>query len=218
MATSDDMNREQARVPLEDVLDAYVAASEHPDPQVLQEWMTRYPYYAQELADFTVSWSLMLTLPPSPGQSHTEEETLVLRGMSVVQNLLHAQLSTVPVNEPPLAGLITTGNTHGFSIQQLADAVELSVPLLGKLDRRLIRYLSIPHEVIDLLARALHCVAAVVERYLQGAPIFAAGAQHHASTAPTLAEQEDFFEAVRHDRALSPERRVRWLALAPNDE
>src|SRR5438552_2628561 len=120
MATRDDMNREQPRVPLEDVLDAYVAASEHPDPRVLQEWITHYPYYTQELTDFTVSWSLMTTLPPSHGQQPTREEALVLRGMSVVQNLLHAQRGLVPTDEPPLAGLITTGNTHGFSTQQLA--------------------------------------------------------------------------------------------------
>ena len=76
---------------LEDVLDAYVASGAGPNSASLAEWICRYPRYERELTEFAASWSLMRSLPPAPDAKEVDEEALVLRGMSVVQDLLRRQ-------------------------------------------------------------------------------------------------------------------------------
>ena len=84
------MNKPNQVGRLEDVLDAFVASDVNPN-EALGEWIQRYPEYEQELTEFVVSWSLMKSLPPAPDAEEVDEDTLVLRGMSIVQNLLHEQ-------------------------------------------------------------------------------------------------------------------------------
>ena len=82
------MNKPNRIERLEDVLDAFVASDVNPN-EALDEWIRCYPEYEQELTDFAVSWSLMRSLPPAPDAEEVDEDTLVLEGMSIVQNLLH---------------------------------------------------------------------------------------------------------------------------------
>jgi hypothetical protein len=91
----------------------------------------------------------------------------------------------------------------------------LSLVLLRLLDRRLIRFASIPREVIDALARVLGREAAAITHYLQGAATLAQGTRYYSVSTPALAQQQDFFDAVRSDPALSDDERARWLALEP---
>ncbi|MCC6630136.1 MAG: hypothetical protein IT340_22375 [Chloroflexi bacterium] len=215
------MNDQQERQALEDVLDAFVASGAGPNDASLAEWIRRYPQYERELTEFAASWSLMTWLPPSPETEDVDEETLVLRGMSVVQNLLHKQ-QQAPAIAPtvavaPFESLVAAGRARGLAPRQLAQAAGLGVSLLRKLDRRLIRYGSIPREAIAALAAAIQREAEAVARYLQQSPTFAAAAQHRAEQAPELAEPEDFFAAVGADPTMTDEQRARWLALAPRD-
>lgn len=76
---------------LDDVLDAYAASDGGPSRDALEAWVKRYPQYEEELTAFTIDWIHMNHVEPA---APTDElETLVLRGMSVVQQLLHAQRS-----------------------------------------------------------------------------------------------------------------------------
>lgn len=119
----------------------------------------------------------------------------------------------------PLEGLLGTCNRLGLLPAQVADAAGLSLTLLAKLDRRLISYGSVPREVINRLARSLRCGAGQVSEYLSGGgPQFVAGAQYKASSAPVLPNQQNFAEAVRSDRTLSPDRKAELLALSAEDE
>ena len=207
------MNRQFGLERLEDVLDAYVASGAGPnDP--LDEWVQSYPEYEEEIIDFAVSWSLMNSLPPAPDVEEVDEETLVLRGMSVVQNLLHVQSledSTGPVTQ--LTSLVKEGQAHGLNPHQLAQEAELGAALLRKLDRRLIRYPSIPQELIEVLVRTIHSEITRVEAYLQQSPTFATATEHRSEQAPVLIEQEDFFDAVRADPTINREHAARWLKL-----
>ncbi len=206
---------------LEAVLDAFVASGTGPNSVSLIEWIHRYPEYAQELTEFAVSWSLMNHLPPSPDAVEVDEETLVLRGMSVVQNLLHRHeqeqepaAASAPV--APIVSLLEEGRARDLTPRQLAQAAEFGDSSLRKLDRRLIRFDSIPSQAIEALAAAIQRGIDSVVQYLQQEPTFAAGMQYRAEQAPQLAAQEDFFDAVRNDPTMSEEQRARWLALAPN--
>ncbi|MDE0198414.1 MAG: hypothetical protein OXK78_09480 [Caldilineaceae bacterium] len=198
---------------LEDVLDAYVAFDSGPN-EPLDEWIRRYPEYEQEIIEFAANWSLMKSMPPTPDAEEVDQDTLVLRGMSVVQNLLHTKFSEDD-SEPvvPFASLIEEGQACGLDPNQFARAAGLGILLLRKLDRRLIRYASIPQGVIEGLAAAIHSKAAVVAAYLQQGPTFATAAEHRSEQAPALTDQEDFFDAVHADRTIDPEHAARWLDL-----
>lgn len=212
------MSEQPERQELEDVLDAYVASAKGPHHASLTEWVRRYPQYARELTEFAVGWSLMETLPPSPEVAEVAEETLVLRGMSVVQDLLHRQEAgprlATETAAVPMASLLAEGKARGLAPRELAEALGLSVALVRKLDRRLIRSSSIPGELVQAIAHTLQREGAAVARYLQGAATLPSAASYLAGQTPTLAEPEDFYDAVRGDRSITDAHRRRWLATA----
>ena len=198
---------------LEEVLNAYVASDDGPDAS-LDDWIRHYPQYEQELTEFAISWSLMRALPPSPDAEEVNESTLVLRGMSVVQNLLHGQSSeSASVSVRSFKSLIAEGQINGLEPRQLAQVSRLGVSLLRKLDRRLIRFASIPRAAIRALAEAIQSDEASVSAYLQQSPALAAATEHRSEQAPALAEPEDFLDAVRADPTISPGDAAHWLEI-----
>ncbi len=216
------MNDQMERERLEDVLDAFVASEGNPSSASLAEWIRRYPQYERELTEFAASWSLMKWLPPSPDAEEVDEETLVLRGMSVVQNLLHRQdqgQAAPSAAVAPITSLIEEGRARGLAPRQLAQAAGIGEIVLRKLDRRLIAFGRLPREaseaLVAALAAALQRGSDSIVRYLQQGPRFAAAAHYRAEQAPQLAKPEDFFDAVRNDPTMTDEQRARWLALEP---
>lgn len=230
---------------LDDVIEAYVMSDGGPSVASLAEWIRQYPQFQEELTSLTAQWGLATHLPDVESKDETDEETLVLRGMSVVHSLLYgdqhtsavepdhamsgpqtADLSATYYSEGPSAGsmvaentpirgLLIEGKRYGVTPDAFADDTGLSVPLLRKLDRRVIRADSIPREVSQRLARVVRRNLPVLLNYSRLEPQFAQGSQHRASQAPSLpAKLQDFFDAVRTDPELSEERRAALLALA----
>lgn len=195
---------------LQDLIDEYVFAVGRPSYRTLVAWIERYPQYRDELTDFTVAWSLMENVPLDAKvlQSINAEDT-VKRHMEVAQKVLGGPESA------PLKGLVAEGRARGLSTSQLARASGLSVPLVTKLDRRLIRFATIPGEVVAAVAQVLGREANAVAAYLQGGPLLAPSASYRAEEAPSLPEQQDFAEAVRTDRTLDEEARQRLLGNPP---
>jgi hypothetical protein len=209
------MNDDRWSEELEDVFDAFVASDTGPNSVLLADWIRRYPQYERELIEFAASWSLMKWLPTSPDAEDVDEETLVQRGMSAVQNLLHQQEQTTAraATVAPIASLLEEGRRRGLAPRQVAKAADLSESLLRKLDRRLVHYASIPREAIEALATAIQQQSESVDRYLQQGPTFGLAVQHRAERAPELVEPEDFFAALCSDPTMSDEQRARWLAF-----
>ena len=207
------MNKPNGFEALEDVLDAYVASDVGPNSP-LDEWTRRYPEFERELIEFAASWSLMEWFPNAPNAEDVDEETLVLRGMSVVQNLLHSQaLESALDSIAPFESLIAEGQARGLGPRQLAQAARLGDSLLRKLDRRLIAHASIPWEMIERLAEVMQREVTTITAYLQQGPTLAAATEHRSEQAPKLMEVEDFFDAVRADPTISPEHAEHWFAL-----
>lgn len=69
-------------------------------------------------------------------------------------------------------------------------------------------------EAIAGVARAIQTSVENVAAYLQGSHNFVSGASYKSDTAPTLPPQQDFQDAVRDDRALTDEKKRRWLEVA----
>ena len=138
----------------------------------------------------------------------------MLRGMSIVQNLLHAQaLESATRTVTPFASLIGEGRTCGLKPRQFAQEVELGDSVLRKLDRRLILFASIPKKLIESLAEVIQSETARVAAYLQQSPTLATATEHRSEHTPVLTDQEDFFDAVRADPTIKREHAVRWLEL-----
>jgi hypothetical protein len=208
------MNESSNDRALADLLDAYVAATAaQPSYGALAEWVRRYPRYAAELTEFTAHWSLAAHLS-SPPDAATDEAALVRRGMDLLQPLLQRGNAQRPADDP-ITTLLAAAKAEGLSVQDLAERSGLTVPLVMKLDRRLIRAATIPAAVVSGVAQALRRDATAVSAYLlQAGPRFAAGASYLAREAPALAGQEDFLDAVRADRTLPEARRAALLAMA----
>lgn len=124
-------------------------------------------------------------------------------------------LPGAPVKETRRFGVLSRARELGFSIVQLANAAELSVALIAKLDLRLFRFTSVPSQVMGKLCDVLNVSTDELAAYLQQGAAFAPGAEYRAEEAPSLPEQQDFFEAVLADKTLSEQRRAHLLGLRP---
>ena len=138
----------------------------------------------------------------------------MLRGMSVVQNLLHGQ-SREPASDSvaPFESLIAEGRARGLEPRRLAQAAGLGDSLLRKLDRRLIAYTSIPQELIQRLAQVTQREATTISAFLQKGPTLGVATEHRSDQTPKLMDMEDFFDAVRADPTISREHAKHWYAL-----
>ncbi|HEX9990489.1 MAG TPA: hypothetical protein VGE45_18670 [Chloroflexia bacterium] len=215
MSEHTERNEQDQEERLDDVLNEYLASTTEPNAATLAEWVRLYPEYKQQLTDLTVNWSLMEWLPAAGKIEPVDEDTLVLRAMSVIQNMQLGQVGSPggesDDTEAPLQSLFDEGRALGLTPQQLADKVKMNRALMGKLNRRLIRPGSIPHAAIEALAAVVHRPILVVTNFLQRGPRFAPG-DHKSAQAPAL-RLEEFAEAVLNDSSLSEEHRAYWLEI-----
>lgn len=225
---SDDRQVETLPTP-EQVIEAYLLRREEATEQagndaaeaaraaraVLTEFMRLYPHATDALADSAAVGSIVENSPDAGSQSEseilTEEKNIVHRGMETAARLLAARrTSVVQAEVAPLSGLRKEAEARGLTIQALASATRLSVPLLIKLDRRLIRFASIPRQAIGRIGAELGRSFEVVAAYLQGDPQFASQASFRADTAPQMPGQQDFFEAVETDLTMDEAQKAEW--------
>lgn len=123
-------------------------------------------------------------------------------------------LATAVKDEAPLRGLISEARKQGLTAAELADAAHLSVPLVTMLDLRLIRYVSIPRQVVEDVAGVIRRSTEQVALYLQGAPIRTAVAYSDTdASAESQEQQQDFLDAVNTDVSLLGERRARLSGM-----
>ncbi len=205
------MNTSKKDITLDDVLDAYVATEESPTHSALKKWIQKYPGYEKELIDFTVSWSLMNEMPCASSEETVDEESLILRGMSIVQNKLHAMRNQL--NKRKVDSLLEEGKRLGLSIHDIAADCGLSLAIVKKLEQRLIDYPSIPQLVIDRLANEIRTPAPVITAYLRQTMTLSQKAQYRSRAAPKIESKQNYFDAIKTDRTLDDKIRAFWLAM-----
>lgn len=211
------MKKEQ-HISLEDVIDAYVASSADSGEDTLATWIERYPQYASELRDFAAHYNLFKRLPEREYTAE-EEELINTRAASVVQNLLYRQRAAIAASDDEVAasndevtGLINEAEKQHLSLEQFAETTELSAPIIAMLDRRQVRYESIPRKAVDNLAQALGKAATAVASYLQG-EMRLQPAHYRADEAPKAARLQEFSALVAVDPELSASQQKQWLEL-----
>lgn len=196
---------------LDGIIDEYAASSPGPSREMLAEWVQRYPQYKEELTDFTVNWTVASPIAPPSVEETEETREAATRHMGIVRAILDGQ--AVPAGEvAPIRGLVAEARTRGLSRKELASALDLSIALVDKLDRRLVSYRTIPAAIVDSISRLLGAGAEQVALYLQGPPLLPQSASYRAEQAPSVPEAQSFAEAVSSDRTISPERKRQLLA------
>jgi hypothetical protein len=205
------MKNEQ-HISLEDVIDAYVASSADSGEDTLAVWTESYPQYASELREFAAHYKLFKQLPER-AYTAEEEELINTRAASVVQNLLHRRRPAVAGSGDDVTGLINEAEMQNLSLEQFAEATGLSASIIAMLDRRQVRYESIPRKAVDNIARAIRKAAFVVASYLQG-EMRLQPAHYRADEAPKVARLQEFSALVAVDPELSASQRKQWLELA----
>lgn len=213
------MKQDDYQQSLEDVLDDYMASTEHPSREGLIEWIRRYPHYAKELAEFTTSWLVLETADVSTEDADIDEEALIARGMEVVHGLLNKNPPTdQEAEEKPITNLVEEAGAQGLTRVGFATALGLGSQVLSKLNRGMIRATSIPAELINRIAEVIHRRPSTVAAFLLRGPRLATGAEYRATRRPTVADQQDFFEAVRDDTTIGDGDKAFWLDIEANTE
>ena len=190
---------------------------------VLTEFMRRYPQADDALADFAATASIIENSPDPESGTETEgrdeqEETIVRRGMETATGLLAARRqSLTPEETSPLTGLRKEAEARGLTIQALASATRLTVPMLVKLDRRLIRFASIPRQAIERIGAELGRPFDTVAAYLQGDSQFASQASFRADATPQMPDRQDFFDAIETDLTMSETQKDEWRKIKSAD-
>ena len=213
------LRREEAKMRAGD--DALEVA--HATRTVLTDFMRRYPQATDALADFAATASIIENSPAPESGTESEgraeqEETIVRRGMETAAGLLAARhQSLTPEETSPLAGLRKEAEARGLTIQALASATRLTVPMLVKLDRRLIRFASIPRQAIERIGAELGRRFDTVAAYLQGDSQFASQASFRADAAPQMPDQQDFFDAIETDLTMSEKQKDEWRKIKSTD-
>lgn len=184
---------------------------------VLTDFMHRYPHAASVLADFAATSSIIENSPDTESERLTEE-AIVRRGMEMAAQLLASRgTALAPEGTAPLTGLRKEAEARGLTIQTLASTTRLTVPMLVKLDRRLIHFASIPHQAIERIGEVLGYSFDVVATYLQGDSQFASQASFRADAAPQMPDQQDFFDAVETDLMMSETQKDEWRKIKSTD-
>ena len=82
------MKDRSKEVSLDAVLEAFVMSPGGPSRETLTQWLALYPEYADALVDFSARWAIVEHAPDVTEPDETNEETLILRGMSVARSVL----------------------------------------------------------------------------------------------------------------------------------
>jgi hypothetical protein len=202
------MTEETRKERLDDVLDAFLLSGGN--TAELEGWIQRYPEFEQELTDFVLARSLADSLPAAPDALRLPETELATH----TQAILQSTLATISQEQQavPIQSLLAEARSHGVERSQLARQLGLGTAVLLKLDRRLIRFATIPRELLRELAAVVQRDIASVAAYLQQPPTLSAQAAYRAEQAPRVADAEDFADALRADPTMTEAQRTRWLS------
>lgn len=212
------MKTRKEDITLDDVLDLYQASCERSGMDVLADCIAEFPQFENELKEFSAYRKMVAKIPPSQ-YTEEEEKSLAGRGVSVVQNLLYDQRQkrdAAMVSDEAISGILDEIDRQHATIELVVEKTGLSEGIIWTLDRRQIRYETIPLKVIERIAFALGKLVSTIKRFLQGA-VRIAPSHYKADKVPEAVRLYDFGEIVQMDPDLTGEQKEYWLSQARID-
>ena len=131
---------------LDDVLDYYLTATEETGKDVLEEVVRLYPQYELELRELAADQKIFGRISPREYMAE-EEQSLTMRAVSVVQNLLYQQRQEKAPEttiEEAFTGLRDEVEKRYASSEEFYEKTWLSEGIIWTLDDRQVRFTSIP--------------------------------------------------------------------------
>jgi transcriptional regulator with XRE-family HTH domain len=193
---------------LTEILEGY--AFETPagnDQKILQKWMERYPFFAEDLMDFAAARAVA-KFSPEPEISAEEEARYREKALRNLRAFLGKS-----THQSALESLTDKAKEKGMNRAKFAAALGLSVSLVQYLEKRRLDFASIPKAVIKKIADALETSEELVAGYLNRPPVSAVNASFKAQERPEEMKPKSFADAVREDQTLSSEEKQKLLEL-----
>jgi len=175
-------------------------------PKSLREWVAAHPTQAEALIQWA-SEEVVAETAATYSLSTTEEARAKEIGRQVAARL-RARTAE------PVRSLLALAREQGQDADALAEQLDLSEPLVMKLERRLIRFATLPAQLMERVADALRVTTQQIQAYLALQPALANGASYRSETVPQ-AMQQDFDQAIRNDYDLTDDQKQFWLTTQP---
>src|SRR5579859_228943 len=178
-----------------------------PNPTPLRLWLARVPAYADTLVEWTTDAALTECADALP-----EDPALVARTVEIGERSLSAFRDRKAAHtQPALTSLKEAAARRGITLKTLADSLELGLPLVAKLEQRLLRLESLPARLIDRLADSLQVSTRQVRAYLGQPPKLSSAALYRADAAPRTGAQEEFEHAIKTCAGMTAAQKQAWL-------
>lgn len=203
------MREEQTIIEKETLYLKWRQDREQATPRPLRHWMAEYPSFADDF----LQWASELPLMQAAlyrNDDPAEEARLAEVGRSVVAEMR----ARYGMAHPTLTSLTEAARQRNLRLRDVAERVGIGVPILSKLEQRLLQFPTLPEALIRKLAETLEVGAETVRDYLRQPPTLAAGAayQYTGKAAPQVAAQQEFAEAIRSCPGMSEADKQAWLA------
>lgn len=187
-------------------------------PQPLRAWPNRYPQYADALIGWAADMPLLeCSLENARPDPAGEAQTLAIgrNALAEMRAQYFASAATAAVtaqDAAPLADLVQAAKARGLTAKALAAQVGVGLPLIAKLNQRLICSATLPDELINRMVEALQTSGDQVRAYLARPATLSAAAQYKSDGVPTVSPTEDFAEAVRACVDMTDDQKKFWLS------
>ena len=97
---------------------------------------------------------------------------------------------TPPQTAAPIADLVQAAKAQGLTAKALAAQIGIGLPLVAKLNQRLIRLATLPDELINRMAEALQTSGEQVRAYLARPATLSAAAQYKSDGVPSVSPMQ----------------------------
>jgi hypothetical protein len=215
------MNQTMTNTPLRDAIYAMSLAKPAPDAELLDEFVRRYPQYADTLTDFAIELAI-------DALQHGDDDLDILadpdavspvvsRVMSRFQNRLFemsqkrtvtpsARVATMPVVNP-------FAELDRAAFRALASRIDVNTAMLSKLRDRQIDPLTIPKGFCKLAADEMDIPEETLTAHLFAVPEISQARQFYkAEGKPSVTARQTFEQAVQNS-GLSDEQQRRLLSF-----
>ena len=202
------MNLTPSAVPLRDVLYEFSLAKRVPDAQLLDDFVRRFPQYADSLTEFAIELAMDALRPEPKGDAKATIDLnsvspVVSRAMSRFQNRLHAvrEATTQTSNRAPSPEVADAPNPFAelslATFRALADRIGANTVFVAKLRDRQIKPDTIPGGFLHCLADALDISLDLVTAHFAAPSTSTSRQFYKADDKPDSNQRQSFVEAVK---------------------
>ncbi len=194
---------------IDSVLLEYDTAADQPGGTKLADWIARYPEYQDDLIDYAY-YNFVF----QKGESYRRTDAkaagyLTLAGV-VRERMMAEGLYAAGRSADPLKGILIAARAQSIEPPELARRIGIGLPVVIKLDRRLIRPSTIPVELVSRIAKELQAFVSDVSAYLRRPLTLSPQANYRASSAPQVSAAQDFLDALNACADVSAEQKEFW--------